>query len=268
MEYTSGTSSWRTAALRSLRALRPRRRPRSGWAAGVPVIALAAGLLFTTSATTAEGTALREDRRPRLAQLIKQRQERLDRAEARAAELRRAVAGQTENLAGTDVPVRQERARAKRFEADAAFTPVHGPGLTVRLDDAPHSSRADPPRGATNDDLVVHQQDVQGVVNALWAGGAEAMAIMEVRVISTSAVRCAGSVLALHGRLFSPPFSITAIGDPDALRAALAAAPDVARFRADAKQYGLGYEERGHADVKLKAFDRADVVQAARVSPE
>ena len=56
------------------------------------------------------------------------------------------------------------------------------------------------PNESDNDDLVVHQGDVQAVVNALWAGGAEAMSIMDVRVISTSAVRCVGNTLLLHGR--------------------------------------------------------------------
>ena len=65
------------------------------------------------------------------------------------------------------------------------------------------------------DDVVVHQQDVQGVVNALWAGGAEAMQIMDQRVISTSAVRCVGNTLILQGRVYSPPYDIKAIGNPD-----------------------------------------------------
>ena len=62
---------------------------------------------------------------------------------------------------------------------------------------------------------------MQAVVNALWAGGAEAMTIMGVRVISTSAVRCVGNTLLLHGRVYSPPFVITAIGDPSAMQQAL-----------------------------------------------
>ena len=64
------------------------------------------------------------------------------------------------------------------------------------------------------DDVVVHQQDVQGVVNALWRGGAEAMMVMDQRIISTSAVRCVGNTLILQGRVYSPPFTVTATGDP------------------------------------------------------
>ena len=87
------------------------------------------------------------------------------------------------------------------------------------------------PPDASNDDLVVHQGDVQAVVNALWAGGAEAMSIMNVRVLTTSAVRCVGNTLLLHGRVYSPPFKIVAIGDPAALQQALASSQGVRLFK-------------------------------------
>jgi hypothetical protein len=60
-------------------------------------------------------------------------------------------------------------------EADAGLTALSGPGVTVRLDDAPRRADGARSAGATVDDLVVHQQDVRAVVNALWAGGAEAV---------------------------------------------------------------------------------------------
>ncbi|HEY0696724.1 MAG TPA: DUF881 domain-containing protein, partial [Micromonospora sp.] len=232
MEYTSGAASWRKALRRAAVGLLPRRsaQRRRGWSAGVPVIAMAAGLLFTTSATTAGGTALREDRRPQLAQLIEDRCRQVTATEARAADLRSQVERQTEALAGSDGPIAGQRARAAGVREAAGFTALTGPGITVQLDDAPHLSDGSRPAGASNDDLVVHQGDVQAVVNALWAGGAEAMSIMNVRVLATSAVRCVGNTLLLHGRVYSPPFSITAIGDPDAMLRSLAASEGVQLF--------------------------------------
>ncbi|GAA2512264.1 DUF881 domain-containing protein [Pilimelia columellifera] len=267
MEYTSGASSWRTAGRRFARALTPRpARWRPGWSTGVPLIALAAGLIFTTSATTAEGTSLREDRRPEKAQLINELRLQLARSEARATELRSAVLAQTSEIAQTDLPIRQEQARARRFEADAAFTPVHGPGVTVRLNDAPHSSSAELPKDVNPNDLVVHQQDVEAVVNALWAGGAEAMSIMGVRVISTTGVLCAGSMLLLHGRVHSPPFAITAIGDPGALSRSLDNSDQIDRYRAAVDAYGLGYDVTTHGDIRLPGFDQAAGLQEATVA--
>jgi uncharacterized protein YlxW (UPF0749 family) len=269
VEYTSGTSSWREAVRRGLRGLLPRRsRERTpGWSLGVPVIAFAAGLMFTTSATTADGTSLREDRRPELTQLIQDRQERVDSAEVRAAELRSLVEKQTDQLAGTDMPIKRQQERARSYELAAAFTKVHGPGLTVRLDDAPRSADGgNRPSDVSNDDLVVHQQDVQATVNALWAGGAEAMTIMGVRVISTSAVRCVGNTLLLHGRVYSPPFVVTAIGDPVRLSGALAASEGVRQFREAAADVGLGYAETIQRDVVLPAFDGSGAMSVAKVA--
>ena len=52
----------------------------------------------------------------------------------------------------------------------------------------------------------MHQQDIQAVVNALWAGGAEAMTIQGQRVISTTGIKCVGNTVVLHGVPYSPPY--------------------------------------------------------------
>lgn len=265
-EYTAGRSTWREALRRAATVLVPRRptERRRGWSLGVPVIALAAGLLFTTSATTAGGTVLREDRRPRLTELIADRQRQVEQAEARAVQLQAEVDVLTTASAGSDTSVAEQRRRADAYRAAAGFIPLRGPGLTVELDDAQRVD-GNRPAGATNDDLVVHQGDVQAVVNALWAGGAEAMTIMGVRVISTSAVICVGNVLLLHGRAYSPPFVVTAIGDPDELQSALAVSTGVQLFRDAVAAYGLGYRETVEEDVTVPAYDGANTFRHAQV---
>jgi uncharacterized protein YlxW (UPF0749 family) len=267
VQHTSGATSWRQLAWRAAAGLRPRRpaRPRGPWTIGVPVIALAAGVLFTTSATTADGTVLREDRRPRLTQLIEQRRADVAERQARAGGLLREVETQTESLAGSSAPIARQRARAEASRLAAGFTAMSGPGLTVELDDAPRRSDQVLPDDAVNDDLVVHQGDVQAVVNALWAGGAEAMSIMNVRVLSTSAVRCVGNTLLLHGRVYSPPFRVTAIGDPAALRSALTASGGVQSFREAAAHYQLGYRETVETNVTVPAFDGSSALRSAEV---
>lgn len=266
MEYTAGSSSWRKAVRRAFSILLPRRFAdrHLGWSALVPVVALLAGLLFTTSATTARGTDLRNDRRPELAGLIEQRRKQVDAAEQQAATLRDDIDSRTRALSGSDAGIAAERARADQVKGAAGLEAVHGPGLTVRLNDAPRRPDGSLPPGASPDDVVVHQQDVQAVVNALWAGGAEAMSIMGVRIISTSAVRCVGNTLLLEGQVFSPPFVVTAIGDPTALRAALDAAIDVQAFREAAGAFGLGYDVRTEADTSVPAYDSSTSLRYAQ----
>jgi len=130
---------------------------------------------------------------------------------------------------------------------------VTGPALSVSLDDAKRTAASLPP-GYTADDIVVHQQDVQSVVNALWAGGAEAMMLQDQRVIATSAVRCVGNTLILQGRVYSPPYVVQAIGDQAGMRAALDRSEQVRIYREYADLFGLGYDVTSKAKATLPAY--------------
>jgi uncharacterized protein YlxW (UPF0749 family) len=265
VEYIPGGASWGKALRRAGSALAPRRiRRPTGWSLLVPVVALVAGLLFTTSATTARGTALRDDRTPQLSNLIADRNRQIAQEDAQAAALRKQVDGLTQAVGGADADTTAAGRQAGESKPAAGLTAVHGPALTVTLNDAPSRADGSRPAGATADDLVVHQQDVQAVVNALWAGGGEAMAIMGVRVISTSAVRCVGNTLLLNGRVYSPPFVITAIGDRTEMRAALDASDGVRAFRQAAADFGLRYQVEDQADVKVPAYDGSTALQYAQ----
>jgi len=107
--------------------------------------------------------------------------------------------------------------------------------VVVTLDD---SSARRSPTGDPND-LIVHERDIQTVVNALWAAGAEAVGINGERLTTTSAVRCAGNTLLLHGALHSPPYHIAAIGDPERLASAVPAQPGMGRLRESVEAFGL-----------------------------
>ena len=218
------------------------RSSRWWWRALVPVTAGAAGLLLVTSAVTARGTDLRASRTLQVSQLIVRQQRALAALTREENDLRQRISAATVLAGVSSGRVRQLRAAADRLAAAAGLTPVSGPAVTVSLDDVPRADQQrDLAAGARPDDLVIHQQDVQGVVNALWSGGAEAMTIMGERVIATTAVRCVGNTLLLHGRVFSPPFTVTAVGEPAQLRRALDADPAVQVFQQYVAVYGLRY---------------------------
>jgi len=58
----------------------------------------------------------------------------------------------------------------------------------------------------------------------------------------------------LHGRVYSPPFVVSAIGDPERLRTALDEEPGVEYFRTYVDRYDLGYSVRT-VDLDLPAYD-------------
>jgi uncharacterized protein YlxW (UPF0749 family) len=219
----------------------------------VSLTATAAGLLFATSAATAQGTDLRADRRLQLTELIARERTELQGRERSAAELRDEVRSMAEAAAAEDERVAAVTAD-RALELAAGLVAVEGPAVSVSLDDAPR--REGRPTLCDNpDDCVVHQEDVQAVVNALWAGGADAMTLMGQRIISTSAVLCVGNTVILHGQVYGPPFVVTAVGDPASLRRALDQDPGVAFFRTFVDRFGLGYAVRSESSVRLPAYD-------------
>ncbi len=235
-------------------------RRRSRYRFVVPVVGLAAGLLLTTASVTSRGTELR-GAREQLPDLILAEQGRVGTLEQQVAALRGDVEARTRAQAGADGRVTAAADAAARLADPSGLEPVVGPGLEVTLDDAPPAARTrTPPPGIpqpTGDDLVVHQQDIQGVVNALWAGGAEAMTLMGQRVIATTAVRCVGNTLLLHGAVYSPPFRLQAVGDATRMRAALDDSSSVRIFRQYVDAYGLVLDTTAAEALNLPAYTGA-----------
>lgn len=238
-------------------------RPNSRWAYAVPVIGAAAGLLFGVSATTSQGTDLRPGTRD-LVQVVQDGNRRVANQAADVAGLQSDV----KRLGKQDAPgssrLRTTQATADGYADTAGLSKATGRVVTVTLND----STRDPstlPQGANLDWLVVHQQDVQAVVNALWAGGASAMMLMDQRVISTSAVRCVGNTLLLQGRVYSPPFVIKAMGDPAKLRKALNNSPAVQNYQAYVPLAGLGYDVQTSDKETFPAYQGALDLKYAKV---
>jgi uncharacterized protein YlxW (UPF0749 family) len=225
------------------------------WRLLVPVIALAAGVLFATSAETAQGTDLRAGRRVELAQLVVAEERAVGESNRRAVALQDEVDRLEQDASTRDGRVGAVRTESGRLEAQVGLRAIRGGGVTVVLDDAPRRPDGSLPPDARPDDVIVHQQDVQSVVNALWAGGADGLTVMGQRLITTGAVRCVGNTLLLYGRTYSPPFRVTAVGDPVRLRATLDTEPGVRLFKQAADYFGLGYDVKDEREVTLPGYD-------------
>ena len=227
----------------------------SGWGALVPVVALLAGLLFATSGRTAQGTDLRGGDVTELSGLIDQRNAVIARQADQLSDLQRQVERLTGQAATRDGDVAAAQTAGNAGAVSAALVPLTGPGVVITLDDAPTRPDGSLPVNARPDDLVIHQSDVQAVVNAVWAAAADGVAIMDERLIATSAVRCVGNTLLLQGRTYSPPFVVAAIADASAVRAQLAASPQVAVLQQAVDAYGLTFTVRERPSVSLPAYD-------------
>lgn len=229
------------------RAIRWGRQRTTGAKIATFVTCLAAGLMLTTGALASKGADLRPNQTTDLIDLVREESRHNADLAAQVAELRARVdelaKGASSSEAGED--------DLEGLSRDAALSPVKGPAVTVTLTDAPLTVK---PAGVADELLIVHQQDIQAVANALWAGGAEAMTIQGQRVTALTGIKCVGNTVVLHGVPYAPPYVITAIGDPDALEASLAGSEYLRTYQEYVTAYRLGYSQERKDEVTMPGF--------------
>jgi uncharacterized protein YlxW (UPF0749 family) len=255
-------SSWRTRVADAFAARTSSYRSRGlGWRLLAPAVFVLAGALFVTSMVSSGGTDLRAGRYDDLDGLANAEARDLATLHDRAAGLTDEVDRLTEDAASADATAAQTR--ADRLRGPAGLEPVQGPGLTITLDDAPDDAFAAIGDGDVSV-LLVHQQDIQAVANALWAGGAEAMTIQGQRVVATTGIKCVGNTVVLHGVPYSPPYRISAIGPVDRMRSTVDADPQVRLYLQYVDAAGLGWEVEERPTISMPGFDGSTDLQYAR----
>ncbi|AQP46156.1 hypothetical protein RPIT_12720 [Tessaracoccus flavus] len=221
------------------------------------LVCLLAGLMMTVASIAARGTDLRSDRTANLRDLIVTQGNRNTELRTEAEALRDEVEQLSAQRFGAPPVDRASTA----LEVAAGLVAVSGPGFRVVLTDAPNDVR---PAGVDDDSLVVHQQDIQAVVNAMWAGGAEAVTIQGQRVIATTGIKCVGNTVVLHGIPYAPPYVIEAIGDVNQIEASIDASEHIQVYLQYVDAYGLGYEEQRLNQIDMPAFAGSVGVTLAR----
>ncbi len=152
-----------------------------------------------------------------------------------------------------------------RLSLASGAVAVTGPGLRVTLDDSPDAG----------DDLFADEDktkrvldvDVQQVVNGLWAGGAEAIAVNGQRLTTLSAIRGAGTAILVDYRPLARPYVIDAIGDPEALEGELTAGVTGSTVSLLRSNYGIQVSVDQDEALELPASSSALLRHARPVSP-
>lgn len=174
--------------------------------------------------------------------------------DALVTEARRRTAA-TDRLAEQEAALRKETAAARdaqlrqtaegrtlseeltRLEIAVGAAPVRGPGLVVTLDDGPDGT--DSP-----DSGRITAGELQSIVNALWAAGAEAITVNDRRISALTAIREAGEAILVDYRPVAPPYVVRAVGDRDAMEPAFADSPTARRFRTFVDVVGIRFDVR------------------------
>lgn len=133
---------------------------------------------------------------------------------------------------------------------------VRGPGLRVSIDDAPGSAPTagdDPRQQDEKAQGRVLDRDLQFVVNGLWAAGAEAISINGQRLTALSAIRSAGEAILVDFRPLTPPYVVSAVGAPDAMRSAFASGAAGAYLHSLDDNYGISSSVDSVSSLSLPA---------------
>ncbi|MEP9384218.1 DUF881 domain-containing protein [Nocardioides sp. KR10-350] len=225
----------------------------TAWRVGTPVVVLVCGGLLAVSAANSHGTDLRPGRYTDLASLVQSEADRYHALEDRVTRLNSEVESLSDAV--SDREVARYHRRVEQLEDPAGLTPRSGPGVSITLSDAPteliDSTDLDPNL------LVVHQQDIQAVVNALWQGGATAVTIAGKRIITTTGIKCSGSTVQLQGVPYPEPFVIKAVGDPDSLETALDNDSYVSLYKSQSEdpRIDIGWDFSREDHVTAPAYD-------------
>jgi uncharacterized protein YlxW (UPF0749 family) len=162
--------------------------------------------------------------------------------------LRDDVAGLVEQELGD--PERVEQLR--ELEAATGLGRVRGDGVVVRVNDGPPG--VDPQTGEPVVDPLARilDRDLQRISNALWAAGAEAIAINGRRLTATSTIRGASGAILVDRQPIAGPYEVAAVG-PEELRDRFVGSETGQLLQVLVNDYGITYEVRSEDDLTLPA---------------
>jgi uncharacterized protein YlxW (UPF0749 family) len=244
-------------------------RPRRWGPAVVALTMAVAGLLVAVTYDQAAATVQGRDQvRAALVDDIRSDSTVTDDLAAQLESLRTEVTRTRDDLLAASAVGQRARDALAGAEESAGAVPVTGPGLLVTLANADPTADEDPVGGGTAEEdprEQVQDGDLQLVVNALWAAGAEAISINGQRLGPTTAIRFAGEAVLVDFRPVTNPYEISAIGDPDTLSAQFLASPEVGALAVISQTFGLRFE---YAEEEELSVPPASIPELRSALPE
>ena len=218
------------------------------WQITLGLALLVLGFLIAAQ-LAAEGPRVRytsQERTPLVETTLKlqtQQDELKDRIVALRGEIQR-IEGDS---AGSAAAIRSLNDALEEARIAAGLIPLTGTGIVLRIED---STQPVPPDG-NEADYLVGASDLRTVVDQLWLAGAEAIAINDERITTSTAIIDIGGSVLVNAAYLAGPYQVTAIGPTD-LFARLSAAPgfqEFVRTRRGSFGIGISWAEPGTVDV-------------------
>ena len=167
------------------------------------------------------------------------------------AALRAEIAALEAQAADQSATTAALREQVSDLRQHAGLTAIHGPGVEVDLVNGDPSTD---PTGQAR--YLVNYQDVQDVVNLLFAAGAEGVAVSGRRITPISSFSGSeGEVVVDQGPPLFAPIKVVAVGDRNGMQAGLDDPSQLTSLRIRVIQYTIGLRVAGLPDATLPAYD-------------
>lgn len=141
------------------------------------------------------------------------------------------------------------RVELEKYKKASGIDALYGPGVVVIVSDGDRQLLDN----ENPNNLLVHDLDIQALVDDLLEAGAEAIAINGQRIIPhLTEIICNGPTIRVNEKLYSQPFIIEAIGNRKHLEAAVNA-PN--KYGFVLKQWGLFLEVNTSIYLELPGYD-------------
>jgi len=190
------------------------------WQIALTAVALVVGFVFSVQSRTEQSIEtdlqVSSGRLGEVAYRYRAEDDRQTAMRAEIADLRRQIADDEQRAAADQRVTASVAAELGTLRAAAGLTPMRGPGVVVTITDSRRPLRP----GEDPNLVLIHYSDVRAVVNMLWAAGAEAVAVNDERIITTTGLSCVGTTILCNTRRMAPPYRVVAVGNQNAMMAA------------------------------------------------
>ena len=168
----------------------------------------------------------------------------------RIVALRASIQAIEQEGSGSAAALRDLNTRLQEARIAAGLIPLTGTGIVLKIED---SSQPTPPDGNAADYLA-GAADLRTVVALLWQSGAEAVAINDERITTSTAIIDIGGSVLVNAAYLAGPYQIAAIGPKD-LFTRLSGTPGWVEFvRTRRGSFGIGISWAEPDVVDVPAF--------------
>ena len=194
----------------------------------------------------------------------------ISRLESEQARLKNQIADMRTQLSAVQASDTQHKSTLSNINNEVArqrlaagMVALHGPGVTVTLDDSTVRSI---PENEDPANYILHDYDLRDVLNALWIAGAEAISVNGERIVSNTSLYCVGTTVICNTTRLSPPYEIQAVGESQALEASLRGSSQMEKLNQRAQVYDLPIKIDQSQDVLVPAYNGSFVFKYAKVN--